>query len=448
MKLESPATVLAEMTRRIDARFGLWLLQDAGVPEGLEPLEDAPDAVPWPVRMPLGSLKERDVLESMDAVAQWVREWGQAQATLPSGITLVWETRQWVRLGEQRIPARMVIDSPAALAEWVNRGVQWSQACFRRDMLFRRFANLRRSPVCRRHLAVFVDWTDDDVERLHALLGWFEANPRSGLYLRQLPVPGIDTKWVEPRKAVVRDFLLATKGHSLTSVSQDFHEVCGLRKPSAKLRLRILCPELRATLAGLCDIEAPVEEVARMSLPARSVIIVENLETGLALPDFEGTVAFMRLGHAVSELARIPWLVPDHLGGTVDEGALPRLIYWGDLDTHGFAILSRARGIFSRLQSILMDKATFSGGQALWVNELKPNRAEELRHLTRSEMDVYAGLREHRWGTNLRLEQERLSWPVCLHALQEALREDHDDQEERQDYELKFTDGPFAAPQC
>ncbi len=405
----------------MNTRFGLWLLQGGGVPEDTEPLEDLHDGATWPMRVPLGSLKERDVLESMDAVAQWVREWHQAQATLPSGVTLIWETRQWVRLGEQRIPARMVIDSPAALADWVNDGSHWRRACFRRDTFFLRFTNLRNSQVCRRHLAVFVDWADEDVERLHALLVWFEANPRSGLYLRQLPVPGIDTKWVEPRKAVVRDFLLAANVGLLTEVSQDFHEVCGLRKPSAKLRLRILCPKLRASLAGLCDIEAPAEEVARMSLPARSVIIVENLETGLALPDFEGAVAFMRLGHAVSELARIPWLGPDHLQGTAQGGQRPRVIYWGDLDTHGFAILSRARGIFSRLQSVLMDEATLLSGQSLWVTELKPNRAEALGHLTPSEMDVYTGLRLNRWGVSLRLEQERLSWARCLCALQTSL---------------------------
>jgi len=389
--------------------------------EGSERLEGESGATAWPSRLPLGSLTERDVLERMDAVTQWAREWERAQSAIPQGITLVWETRQWVRLGQQKIPARLVIDSPAALAAWVGQGQKWTQACFRRDALFRRFANLRASAVCRRHLAVFVDWVGPDVERLHTLLAWFQANPRSDLYLRQLPVSGIDTKWVEPRKAVVRDFLLAANGQSITTASQDFHEICGLRKPPAKLRLRILCPKLRASLAGLCDVEAPVEEVAQMDLPVRSVIIVENLESGLALPDFEGTVAFMRLGHAVSELARIPWLGPDHLRGAIEQGRVPRLIYWGDLDTHGFAILSRARGIFPRLESVLMNEATFLEGKSLWVTELKPNRAEELQHLTPAEMDIYTGLRTNRWGMNLRLEQERLSWSICLYALQEAL---------------------------
>lgn len=420
MKLDSPSTVRAEMTKRMNARFGAWLLQGAGVPGEVDALGGPLEATLWPMRVPLGNFKEREVLEAMDTVAQWVREWDRAQSSLPHGATLAWETRQWARLGEQRVPARMIIGSPEALAEWVDQGPQWRRARFWRDTFFQRYPNLRSSSVCQRHLAVFVHWNDEDVQRLLGLLAWFEAEPRSGLYLRQLPVPGIDTKWVETRKAVVRDFLHAAQDQAVRAPSQDFHEVCGLRKPAARLRLRILCPKIRASLAGLCDIEAPVEEVARMSLAARSVVIVENLETGLALPDFEGTVVFMRLGHAVSDLAHIPWLGPDHLAGTVDQ-VRPRLIYWGDLDTHGFAILSRARGIFSRLQSILMDEATFLAGKSVWVTELKPNRAEALRHLTTSELETYAALRTNRWGVNLRLEQERLSWPMCLDVLREAL---------------------------
>lgn len=419
MKLESPTTLLAEMTRRLNTRFGQWLLQTAGARQGTSTGESESELSAWPLRVTLASFTEREVSTRMDAVAHWAGEWHKAELGLPNGMTMVWETRKWSRLGDQTFPSRLVIDSPDALAEWVSQGLRWKQACSRWGALVRGFPNVAGSSVCQRHLAVFTEWGQQDVERLHVLLAWFQANPRSDLYLRQLPVPGIDTKWVEPRKAVVRDFLLAAQGEPLTSASLDFHEVCGLRKPSAKLRLRILCPKLRANLAGLCDIEAPMEEVARMGLRVRSAIIVENLETGLALPDFEGTVAFMRLGHAVSELAHIPWLGPDQLGDAVEHRQLPQLLYWGDIDTHGFAILSRARGIFSRLQSVLMDYSTFLAGQSLWVTESTPNRAEDFLHLTTSERDMYVGLRENKWGMNLRLEQERLSWPSCLRVLQE-----------------------------
>jgi len=39
----------------------------------------------------------------------------------------------------------------------------------------------------------------------------------------------------------------------------------------------------------------------------------------------------MRLGYAVDVLGQLPWLQE------------AQCIYWGDIDTHGFAILNRAR---------------------------------------------------------------------------------------------------------
>lgn len=50
-----------------------------------------------------------------------------------------------------------------------------------------------------------------------------------------------------------------------------------------------------------------------------------------------------------------------------------------------------------------------------------PTLSETAQLLTTSEMETYAALRANRWGVNLRLEQERLSWPICLDALREAL---------------------------
>lgn len=375
----------------------------------------------WPLRCPLPGLSEQHVMSNMAEVTTWVQSWHQYERGIPQGVKVHWLTRQWSKLGEQAVTVAVTVASPQELAQWVGMAPRWARACARRDAFIARFESTRPSALWSRHCEMLAEWAEEDILRLQVLLEWFVANPSSNLYLRQLPVPGIDTKWVETRKGVVRDFLLAAHGLSLTTGTQDFHEVCGLRKPPAKLRLRILCLKLRASLGGLCDIEAPVEEVAALPLSVRAAIIVENLETGLALPDFEGAVCFMRLGHAVGELARIPWLGPDRLDAGTLPGTLPQLWYWGDLDTHGFAILARARGILSRLQSVLMDEATFLEGRPLWVTEFTPHRSEELRHLTLAESELYVALRENRWGKNIRLEQERLPWPKCLQTLEEAM---------------------------
>ncbi|GAB1394233.1 hypothetical protein MASR1M60_23970 [Rhodocyclaceae bacterium] len=104
-------------------------------------------------------------------------------------------------------------------------------------------------------------------------------------------------------------------------------------------------------------------------------------------------------------LARLPWLVH------------AKCIYWGDLDTHGFAILHRARSYLPDLQSVLMDEDTLLRHKALWVDEKAQHPAAELMLLTKAEQRLYRDLKQQRWGQNVRLEQERIDWDTAWSAL-------------------------------
>ncbi len=75
-----------------------------------------------------------------------------------------------------------------------------------------------------------------------------------------------------------------------------------------RVRIGLLCPELRRVAGGVGDLEAPVNEIAALPISPTHAIIVENLETGLALPERRGTVCVMKLGRAVGVLAQLPWL--------------------------------------------------------------------------------------------------------------------------------------------
>ncbi|MEJ8860136.1 DUF2220 domain-containing protein [Variovorax robiniae] len=189
---------------------------------------------------------------------------------------------------------------------------------------------------------------------------------------------------------------------------RDFYETCGLQRPVHRLRVRVLCPKLRTHIGGLRDFEAPADEIALLPLRPRVVVIVENLETGVALPDMPGCVALMKLGNAVGVLDRLPWL----------QGI--SVIYWGDVDTHGFAMLDRARRVLPRLRSGLMDEQTLLPYLHLAVEEKVQCPVAEMPRLTTSERIVYDGLRQHRWGKNLRLEQERLPRKLGIAALEDA----------------------------
>jgi hypothetical protein len=174
--------------------------------------------------------------------------------------------------------------------------------------------------------------------------------------------------------------------------------------------MRVLCPRLRATIGELCDIEAPVAELAALRLAPTISLVVENLNTGIALPDIDGAVVFMGLGMAVDRLEAIGWL-----------REAERHLYWGDIDTHGFAILARARRRFPETVSVLMDEGTLLAHRDLWVREPTPCRVEGHEGLTAAEMAVYEGLRTNRWDEQVRLEQERVAWPVALEAFSKVL---------------------------
>lgn len=67
-----------------------------------------------------------------------------------------------------------------------------------------------------------------------------------------------------------------------------------------------------------------------------------------------------KLGYALDLLSGIGWL------------ADRQIQYWGDIDTHGFAMLDRLRAGFPQAQSLLMDRATLLDHQCLWRREEAP----------------------------------------------------------------------------
>ena len=381
-KLLLPKDVIDFLSRRYANQHKAWLLGEGQ----------------WPMTLALGLPSENDVAKDVSGVRQWVDAWSSWSG--PACVESV--SRQWARLGTQPLPARLVIAGPAEVAVIVGQGQRWRMAAHRYECVTQRWPQLAGHSVLGRHFGVWADYAEADFTRLFAMLEWLEKNPASGLAPRQLPVPGLDTKWLEKRTGVITDLLKVIRSSDDVG---DFYSVCGLRRPAPRIRIRILCPELRSKVGGLKDIEAPVADLAELSIKPQRAIIVENLETGLALPDSEATVAFMRLGNAVSLLAELPWL------------RNCKAVYWGDIDTHGYAILNRARRLFPVLPSVMMDRATFLAYEDLWVEESAPSAESELQLLTETEREVFEGLRSGTWGTNLRLEQERIAWLDALSVL-------------------------------
>jgi hypothetical protein len=90
---------------------------------------------------------------------------------------------------------------------------------------------------------------------------------------------------------------------------------------------------------------------------AAQVFITENETNFLAFPDVPNSVVIFGAGYGWDALAAAHWL------------RRCTLFCWGDIDTHGFAILDQLRGRFEHVESLLMNRATLLAHEAVWGAE-------------------------------------------------------------------------------
>lgn len=338
--------------------------------------------------LPLHPPTESAALTNGTSAVGWVTSWRD------SGVSGVgWARRQWASLGTQSVPERLRFDSPSSLAVFAGRGTHWRTVSTRCAALIERWDGRPEvSSVLRRHARAIGELSPTDFVRLTAVIDWLVDHPDSGLYIRQLPIRGVDTKWVGAHRSLVTGIVSA-----ITSTTG-----LGLAQPPGLVRVRFLDPALRP--AGLDDLAAPVETLAALDVRPDVIYVFENLESVVAMPDVTGAVVVHGSGYAVDRLGRIPW---------IRDG---RIVYWGDLDSNGFAILNRLRSHCSNVQTVLMDEEVLIEHRDLWVPEPTPATGE-FSYLLPAERAVITRLRQL---GDVRLEQERLTWPTCVEQLREA----------------------------
>ncbi|APX01135.1 Wadjet anti-phage system protein JetD domain-containing protein [Arthrobacter sp. QXT-31] len=259
---------------------------------------------------------------------------------------------------------------------------------------------------------------------------WLRDNPAPGIYVRQLGLPGVHTKFIERNRQVIDQLLAAVvvsgseiddpettaeapveaeepdvaldDGAGRTPAAR-FARRHGFLHPPELVRFRILDPAVPA-LAGARDITVTAEALGSLELPVHTVIATENLVNFLALPDRPGTLALYGAGYGFSSLRDAAWLR--------DRGVL----YWGDIDTHGFRILDQLRSVHPHVESVLMDEETLLAHRHAWGEEPSPSKAA-LTRLTAEELALYEALSSDTHGSAVRLEQELIRWDWALERL-------------------------------
>jgi hypothetical protein len=379
-QMVTPAAARASADKVYVKRFARWAVHLGDV---IEP----------PLAVSLRPPGEAVALREPSTVAAWIAAWRDTERAA-DGVEIDWETRRWASMGTQQLPVRLRLSTPDAVARFAQRSAHWRVATARAALLREALSNAGDARAALvRVLPVVTELADDDINRLAAVVTWLVKNTASGMFVRQLPVRGVDTKWIERHRSVVTALVTSVTGA----------EDLGLATRPSLVRLRFCDPSLAP--ARIADLAAPMTDLARLSCAPRHIVVVENLETLLALPALPGVVAVHGQGYAASALGEISWIA----GADV--------VYWGDLDTDGFNILSIARRGVPHVRSVLMDRSTIAAHIELAVPDPKPRRSFA-GPLTLSELDAVEALRE---AGDIRLEQERIPWDTACRTLRRAL---------------------------
>ena len=244
------------------------------------------------------------------------------------------------------------------------------------------------------------DTSDREFEAVLNTLSWLLRHPNAGLFPRALPVEGVDSKWLERRRGTLARLWNTVTGENVSAA--DFLEHAGLLRLPQFVSVRNASSWVKEGTAENV-VKLTPEALAQTAPEGPFVLIIENEQTALSL-DLGNVPIFFGLGYGVTLLASLPWMKEK------------RILYFGDLDTHGLAILAECRRLFLQTESVLTDLATFERFRALAVPEPK-QAALPTDRLTTEERD----LGERLLAEGLRLEQERIPLETVREALLRAL---------------------------
>lgn len=359
----------------------------------------------FPLKLKLHKPNSSQIANQFEQVRKWV-----AQLQSLAEIKIEWKIVAHRIQGEQQLPESLWIENIEAVLRLLNQQQHYRQfqqiVCLTQQKQPDLLVWLAKYPF--KALAVAENWA-----HLLAVVEWKKQHPKPNIYLRQVDIPHIHSKFIEQHQRLLAELfeavLPADQINPQFIGNSQFCARYGFLSKPQHIRLQNLdknCP----LVAGIdySDISLDSSTFAQLNPKIEKILIVENEVSFLALPKLPKTWAIFGSGYGWKTLAQAEWL--QHC----------QIYYWGDIDTHGFAILNQLRHYFPHTVSILMDRATLLAYPTFWSREDK-QQTGELTQLTESEQALFTALKQQQFGEKVRLEQELIPFSVVQQQMLQIL---------------------------
>lgn len=351
----------------------------------------------FPLRVPLRRPDSKALAEHFEGTRLWIAALGALDKEQAGNrCRLEWQEVVHRQLGRNRIPVAAIVESEKDGLGLI--GKQSDADRFRELTVTVADAFPSLTSWMRQYPLKVLDQAEN-WPRLLAVLDWVAHHPDANVYLRQIDAPGVDTKFIEQHRGLLCDLLDRVlpqeRMDNRYSGVRGFEQRYGFKRKPALVRFRFL--DRKQSLHGLPDVAVTSDEFARLALPVERVFITENEINFLSFPEVTDGLMLFGGGYGFEHISQTDWL------------RQREIFYWGDIDTHGFAILDQLRSQFPAVRSLMMDRATLLEHRAVWGNEDRPT-FRQLERLNAEESALFDDLRFDCISPSLRLEQERIGF--------------------------------------
>lgn len=384
-------TSLSDLKAKLMSRWDSGLL----LSESIEPTGM------FPMKLGIKSPTSGELGADFASAQRWIQSLTQGASN--ASLTIEWQDINHRQLGRNKLPSALVFTTLDDAVHWLGKTKDLQLFMQQANMLLSTCSKLRPWVIKNSHQVLK---EHNNLPLLLTILQWIRANPKPRIYLRQLALSGINTKFIEQHKKILSEWLdlelpPEAIAYEYRGISR-FEARYGFTEKPSLMRFRILDKSLY--INGLSDLMIRSDEFCRLNLAISTVFITENDINGLVFPDHPKAIVIFGRGYGFEFLNKAHWLQDK------------QVFYWGDIDTHGFAILNQCKHHLPQTQSLLMDRMTLLNHQAHWTKEIKPTYAK-LPHLSQEEAELYLALQNNVYGPNIRLEQEFIDYNDLLNAL-------------------------------
>ncbi len=253
----------------------------------------------FPRRLMLKRPTSADMTDQFDAVRCWSR------GIRASGYRVVMREFRHRVLGANAVPEEVWVDSLEDALAFIDKrkeGVRFAALIdATREQQPQLLEWLAKRPL--RALELAHEWP-----RILAIVAWLQANPRPGVYLREVDIAGVHTKFIEAHRGVIAellDLVLSAEAVDATASGINaFAQRYGFRAKPLRIRFRVLDPAYALGAAGLeQDITLDAPAFARMDPGVSRVFVTENEINFLAFPNVGASMVIFGAGYGFEMLS-------------------------------------------------------------------------------------------------------------------------------------------------